>query len=60
METALVSLICIALVIFGGMTMSRGFITSVDSSTMGLEEVGQRNETILRTELSPVSTARLP
>jgi hypothetical protein len=57
METALISIICIALVIFGGMTMSRGFITSVDASTTGLDEVGQRNEIILRTELSPVSTA---
>jgi hypothetical protein len=55
METAIISIICIALVVFGGMTMSRGFITSVDASTMGLEEVGQRNEAILRTELSPVS-----
>jgi hypothetical protein len=57
METAVISLICIALVVFGGMTMSRGFITSVDASTTGLEEVGQRNEIILRTELSPISTA---
>jgi hypothetical protein len=57
METAIISLICIALVVFGGMTMSRGFITSVDTSTAGLEEVGQRNEIILRTELSPVSAA---
>jgi hypothetical protein len=55
METAIISIICIALVVFGGMTMSRGFMTSVDTSTMGLEEVGQRSETILRTELSPVS-----
>jgi hypothetical protein len=59
METAIISIICIALVVFGGMTMSRGFITSVDASTMGLEEVGQRNEAILRTELSPVS-ANMP
>ena len=56
METAIVSLICIALVVFGGMTMSQGFMTSVDASTTGLEEIGQRNETIMRTELSPVST----
>ncbi len=57
METAIISIICMALVVFGGMTMSRGFITSVDASTKGLEEVGQRNEIILRTELSPISTA---
>jgi hypothetical protein len=55
METAIVSLICIALVVFGSMTMSRGFLTSVDSSTAGLEALGQRDEIIMRTELSPVS-----
>ena len=56
METTIVSLICIALVVCGGMTMSQGFLTSVDASTTGLEETGQRNETIMRTELSPIST----
>jgi len=58
METAIVSLICIALVVCGGMTMSQGFLTSVDASTTGLEEIGQRNETIMRTELSPISTSQ--
>jgi hypothetical protein len=58
METAIVSLICIALVVFGSMTMSQGFLTSVDASTMGLEEIGQRDETIMRTELSSVSTSQ--
>ena len=55
METAIVSIICIALVVFGGMTMSQGFITSVDAGATGLEEIGQRDETIMRTELTPVS-----
>jgi hypothetical protein len=55
METALISIICIALLVFGGMTMSHGFMTSVDASTTGLEEAGQRNEIIMRTELTPVS-----
>ncbi|MFH1646268.1 MAG: hypothetical protein ABID71_01060 [Chloroflexota bacterium] len=58
METVIVSIICIALVVFGGMTMSQGFITSVDTSTTGLEEVGQRDESIMRTELTPVSTSQ--
>ena len=57
METAIVSLICIALIVFGGMTMSRGFLTSVDSSTAGLEAAGQRNETIMRTEMNSVSAS---
>ncbi len=57
METALISIICIALIVFGGMTMSQGFMTSVDASTTGLEEMGQRDETIMRTELSSVNTS---
>jgi hypothetical protein len=57
METAIVSLICIALVVFGSMTMSQGFMTSVDASTTRLEEVGQRDETIMRTDLSSVSSS---
>jgi hypothetical protein len=59
METIIVSIICIALVIFGGMAMSQGFMTSVDASAAGLGEVGQRDETIIRTQLSAVS-ATLP
>ena len=57
METAIVSIICIALIVFGGMTMSQGFITSVDAGATGLVEIGQRDETIVRTELTPVSTS---
>lgn len=56
METAIVSIICIALVVFGGMTMSNGFITTLDTGTAGIEEVGERNNEIMRTELTPVST----
>ena len=43
METVLISIICIALVVFGGMTMSQGFMTSVDASTAGLSEIGAEN-----------------
>jgi hypothetical protein len=56
METILVSLICIALIVFGGMTMSQGFMTTVDTSTTGLEDVRQRGEVLIRTELTPVSS----
>jgi hypothetical protein len=59
MEAVIVSIICIALIMFGGMTMAQGFMTSVDASSTGLEEIGQRDETIMRTELTPVS-ASLP
>ena len=56
METAIVSIVCIAMVIFGGMAMSNGFMTSVDTTTAGLQEVGNINDAIMRTELVPVST----
>ena len=55
METAIVSVICIALIVIGGMTMSQGFLTSVDTTSAALEELGVRDEEIMRTELSPVS-----
>lgn len=57
METAVVSLVCIALIVFGGMTMSRGFITSVDSTAMAMDQMGQRDEKIMRTELTPTYVA---
>jgi len=59
METAIVSIICIALIAFGRMTMSRGFISSFDSGATGIEAAGQRNETIMRTEIIPLN-ANLP
>ncbi|MDD4858699.1 MAG: hypothetical protein PHR56_00625 [Dehalococcoidales bacterium] len=52
METAIVSIICLALVVFGGMTMSQGFLTSVDSTTVSLKEIGQSSEDIMRTQIS--------
>ncbi len=58
METVLISLLCIALIVFGGMTMSQGFMTSVDASTTGLEEIGQRDENIMRTEIKPVGASQ--
>ena len=53
METAIVSLICIVLIVIGGMTLSQGFLTSADTTSVALEELGVRDEEIMRTELSP-------
>jgi len=57
METAIVSIICIALIVVGGMTMSQSFLSSVDSTTLELEEVSERGEEILRTDLSALTTS---
>ena len=56
METAIVSIICIVLIVVGGMTLSQGFLTSADTASMALEEVGTRDKEIMRTELSTVSS----
>ena len=60
METAVISIICIALIVVGGMTMSQGFLSSVDTTTTGLEDVSVRDEGIMRTNLSTLSASYLP
>ena len=60
METAVISIICIALIVIGGMTMSQGFLSSVDTTTTGLENVSVRDEGIMRTNLSTLSATYLP
>jgi hypothetical protein len=57
MENIIVSLICIALMVVGGMTMSQGFLSSVDSSMGGWQDMGVRNEEIMRTDLAALDTS---
>lgn len=52
MENIIVSIICIALLMFGGMTMSQGFLSSMDSSKEAWAEMGQRDNEIHRTVIS--------
>jgi hypothetical protein len=52
METAFVSMICVALMVIGGMTMARGFLSSVDDTSVNMQVVSQRNEEIMRTNIS--------
>ena len=55
MENAIISIICIALLLFGGMTMSQGFLSSVDSNNAAWAEMGERDEEIMRTEVSQLA-----
>jgi archaellum component FlaF (FlaF/FlaG flagellin family) len=52
METAFVSIICVALMVIGGMTMSQGFLSSVDSTTNNIQTLSQRDEEIMRTNIA--------
>lgn len=51
METAFVSIICVALLVIGGMTMSQGFLSSVDATTKNIQALSQRDEQIMRTNI---------
>jgi hypothetical protein len=52
METAFVSIICVALLVIGGMTMSRGFLSSIDNTSSNIDSISQRNEQIMRTNIT--------
>ncbi len=55
METIFVSIICVALIVVGGMTMSRGFLSSMDNTSANIDAISQRNEEIMRTNISVLS-----
>ena len=55
METAFVSIICVALMVIGGMTMSQGFLSSVDTTTSNIQVLSQRDESIMRTNILVLS-----
>ena len=55
METAIVSIVCIALMFVGGMTMSQNYLSSVDSTSQQFQHVLSRDQDILKTSLTPLS-----
>ncbi len=59
MEMIIVVLVCIGLVVFGGMTMAQGFLTSADSAALSVEEITVAKGEIMRTELSLLSARQL-
>jgi archaellum component FlaF (FlaF/FlaG flagellin family) len=52
MESVLVFIICAALAVFGGMTLSQNFLNTVDSGSNGLLAMEQTQVNILKTNLS--------
>ena len=39
MQTVVVTIVCVVLMVFGGMTMSQGFVSSVDNTSVGWKEI---------------------
>lgn len=59
MTTAVVCVVCIALVVVGCMTISQGFLTSADSAALNTQQLSVRQGDLMRTKLMGVS-ATLP
>ena len=59
MAATVVSIICIAMIVVGGMTLSQGMLTSADSAALSVQEISLREGEISRTEVTGVS-ATLP
>lgn len=51
MATILVSIICIAMIVVGGITLSHGILTSTDTTALSVDEISVREGEIARTKL---------
>jgi hypothetical protein len=59
MTTAVVCIICIAMVVVGCMTLSQGILTSADTAALSAQQLSVREGEMMRTKLTGVS-ASLP
>jgi hypothetical protein len=59
MAAAIVTIICIAMIVVGGMTLSQGILTSTDSAVLSMESISVREGDIMRTNLEALRAAQL-
>lgn len=59
MATAIVSIMCIVLIVLGGMTMSQGILTSADKAALGVDKISATEGTILRTKVHTLRATHL-
>src|ERR1035437_5808267 len=59
MESILVFIVCAALAVFGGMTLSQNFLNTVDNGSNGLLAMEQTQVNILKTNLSSIGATSL-
>ncbi len=59
MTTAVVCIICIAMIVVGGMTLSQGVLTSADTAALSAQQLSIREGNMMRTRLTGIS-ASLP
>jgi hypothetical protein len=59
MATILVSIICVAMIVVGGMSLSQGILTSADSTALSVNEITLRESEIARTGIDITQAAQL-
>ncbi len=57
MENAIISIICLALIVCGSMTLSQGFLSSLSNTSSAMVQSNERSELILRTNITITDTA---
>jgi hypothetical protein len=56
---AIVTIICIAMIVVGGMTLSQGILTSTDSAAISVESISVREGDMMRTDIDILRAAQL-
>jgi archaellum component FlaF (FlaF/FlaG flagellin family) len=59
MAALVVSIICIAMIVVGGMTLSQGILTSADTAATSVQEISVREGEMMRTDIDAVRAAYL-
>jgi hypothetical protein len=59
MASAIVTIICVAMIVVGGMTLSQGIMTSSDSRAISVDEISVREGELMRTSLDTLRAAQL-
>lgn len=59
MAAAIVTIICVAMIVVGGMTLSQGILTSTDSAATSIEAISVREGDMMRTNLEARRAAQL-
>jgi len=59
MAALVVSIICIAMIVVGGMTLSQGILTSADTAATSVQEISVREGEMMRTDIDTARAAYL-
>ena len=59
MVVAIVTIICVAMIVLGGMTLSQGILTTADTAAISVESISVREGEIMRTGLEVTRAAKL-